>query len=91
MLELGPDTTPLPRRARRARPRAGVELLITVGDLAAEAGAGNGGEPHAVAHGRPRPPTLLPGLLQPGDTVLVKGSRGVGLEVVAEALEAREA
>ena len=30
---------------------------------------------------------LLPDLLEPGDTVLVKASRGVGLEVVAEALE----
>ena len=30
----------------------------------------------------------MPGLLAPGDTVLVKGSRGVGLEVVAQALEA---
>jgi UDP-N-acetylmuramyl pentapeptide synthase len=30
----------------------------------------------------------VPGLLEPGDTVLVKASRGVGLEVVARALEA---
>ena len=30
----------------------------------------------------------VPGLLQPGDTVLLKASRGVGLEVVAQALEA---
>ena len=29
----------------------------------------------------------VPALLQPGDTVLLKGSRGVGLEVVARALE----
>jgi UDP-N-acetylmuramyl pentapeptide synthase len=27
------------------------------------------------------------GLVRPGDTVLVKASRGVGLEVVAEALQ----
>jgi UDP-N-acetylmuramoyl-tripeptide--D-alanyl-D-alanine ligase len=31
---------------------------------------------------------VLPGLLQPGDTVLVKASRGVGLEVVAQGLAA---
>ena len=67
-----------------------MELLITVGDLAAEAGPGNDGEAHAVATAADAA-ALLPGLLQPGDTVLVKGSRGVGLEVVAEALEAREA
>jgi UDP-N-acetylmuramyl pentapeptide synthase len=29
----------------------------------------------------------VPPLLQPGDTVLLKASRGVGLEVVARALE----
>jgi UDP-N-acetylmuramoyl-tripeptide--D-alanyl-D-alanine ligase len=35
---------------------------------------------------------LVPELLAPGDVVLVKGSRGIGLEVVAEALAAaREA
>ena len=34
---------------------------------------------------------LVPRLVQPGDTVLVKASRGVGLEVVAEALQARAA
>ena len=32
---------------------------------------------------------ILPELLEPGDVVLVKGSRGVGLEVVAEALRER--
>jgi UDP-N-acetylmuramyl pentapeptide synthase len=29
---------------------------------------------------------LVPELLEPGDTVLVKASRGVGLEAVGEAL-----
>ena len=32
---------------------------------------------------------LLADLLQPGDTILVKASRGVGLEVVAADLEVR--
>ncbi len=29
---------------------------------------------------------LTPALIEPGDTVLIKASRGVGLEAVAEAL-----
>jgi UDP-N-acetylmuramoyl-tripeptide--D-alanyl-D-alanine ligase len=43
------------------------------------------------AHARAAAAELLPGLLEPGDTVLVKASRGVGLEVVARALRARTA
>jgi UDP-N-acetylmuramyl pentapeptide synthase len=43
-----------------------------------------------VVRARPaarRAPAAVRDLLAPGDTVLVKGSRGVGLEVVARALE----
>ena len=36
----------------------------------------------------PRPPRSPRELVGPGDVVLVKASRGVGLEVVAEALQA---
>ncbi len=90
MLELGPDERRFHAELGDHARASGVELLITVGDLAAEAGAGTGGDLHAAASAM-EAARLLPGLLQPGDTVLVKGSRGVGLEVVAEALEAREA
>ena len=34
---------------------------------------------------------MVPGLLEPGDTVLVKASRGVGLEAVTQALVDAEA
>jgi UDP-N-acetylmuramyl pentapeptide synthase len=34
---------------------------------------------------------LVPELLEPGDVVLVKGSRGVGLELVSESLMESEA
>jgi UDP-N-acetylmuramyl pentapeptide synthase len=90
MLELGPQERHFHAELGDHVRATGVEVLVTVGDLAAEAGAGTGGEAYNVRTAT-EAARLLPGLLQPGDTVLVKGSRGVGLEVVAEALEAREA
>jgi len=45
-----------------------------------------GGEARAVADARAAA-ALARDLIAPGDLVLVKGSRGVGLEVVAEALQ----
>ena len=44
---------------------------------------------HSVADA-PAAAELLEGLLSPGDTVLAKGSRGVGGERVGQALLARE-
>jgi UDP-N-acetylmuramyl pentapeptide synthase len=69
---------------------AGVDVLVTVGGLARHmAGAFNGTGGHVVNADDARAAAdIVPGLLEPGDTVLVKGSRGVGLEVVAQALEA---
>lgn len=90
MLELGPDERRFHAELGAQARAAGVELLVTVGELAAHAGAGHGGAVHAVRTAD-QAAALLPELLEPGDTVLVKGSRGVGLEVVALALEAREA
>jgi UDP-N-acetylmuramoyl-tripeptide--D-alanyl-D-alanine ligase len=55
----------------------GVEHVIAVGGLA----RAYGGEWVADAAGAAE---RLRGALQPGDVVLVKGSRSVGLEVVAE-------
>jgi UDP-N-acetylmuramoyl-tripeptide--D-alanyl-D-alanine ligase len=56
-----------------------------VGDLAAEMAAPFPGESHLAADAE-EAAAIVPDLLLPGDTVLVKGSRGVGLEVVAEGL-----
>jgi UDP-N-acetylmuramoyl-tripeptide--D-alanyl-D-alanine ligase len=64
-----------------------VELLIAVGPRAAAMAPPFGGEAHAVPDAAAAA-ELLPRLIRSGDTVLIKGSRGVGLEVVAEALDA---
>jgi UDP-N-acetylmuramoyl-tripeptide--D-alanyl-D-alanine ligase len=85
MLELGPDAPRYHREVGAYAASRGVELLLTVGDLAAEIGVGFGGEAYSVADPAAAS-ELLTELLRDGDTVLVKGSRGVGLERVADAL-----
>jgi UDP-N-acetylmuramoyl-tripeptide--D-alanyl-D-alanine ligase len=85
MLELGPDAPRYHREVGTYAASRGVELLLTVGELAAEIGAGFAGEAYSV--GDPAAAAELLGeLLRDGDTVLVKGSRDVGLERVADAL-----
>lgn len=88
MLELGPDE----RRFHEeiGAHAAGVDVLVTVGSRAALIGERFGGQLHKVDDAAAAA-ALVPGLVQPGDTVLVKGSRGVGLEVVAESLRAAAA
>jgi UDP-N-acetylmuramoyl-tripeptide--D-alanyl-D-alanine ligase len=90
MLELGADRGPeLHRDVAAYASTCGVELLLAVGPQAAEMGETFAGDvqlaPDAVAAAE-----VLEPLLRPGDTVLVKGSRGVGLERVAEKLLAAE-
>jgi len=87
MLELGPGEVAYHEEIGALATTAGVDLLVTVGPLAAHIGpAFAGGAHHHVDDARAAA-ALLPDLLEPGDTVLVKASRGVGLEVVAQALE----
>ena len=90
MLELGPQERHFHAELGDHLRATGVEILVTVGDLAAEAGAGTGGAAHNVRSAT-EAAKLLPSLLQPGDTVLVKGSRGVGMESIVAALGARRA
>jgi UDP-N-acetylmuramoyl-tripeptide--D-alanyl-D-alanine ligase len=88
MLELGREAGPgLHREVGAYASMHGVDLLVTVGPLAAEMAAAFGGEAHCVPDAQAAG-ELLGGLLREGDTVLVKGSRGVGLERVAQVLEA---
>jgi UDP-N-acetylmuramoyl-tripeptide--D-alanyl-D-alanine ligase len=87
MLELGPEGPALHRAlGAHARERE-VGLLVSVGPLAAETAAAFGGESVSLSDAAAAA-ERVPGLLRAGDTVLLKGSRGVGLERVAKALEA---
>jgi UDP-N-acetylmuramoyl-tripeptide--D-alanyl-D-alanine ligase len=88
MLELGPEELRFHREIGAHAAERGVELLVTVGQLAAAMAPAFAGEAHSVADA-PAAAERLAGLLAPGDTVLVKGSRGVGLERVGRALLAR--
>jgi len=85
MLELGSHAARFHREIGRYAAARGVDLLVTVGPLAAMMRETYEGEAYSV----PDPAAaveLLRELLAEGDTVLVKGSRGVGLERVAEGL-----
>ncbi len=87
MLELGGESERLHREVGLHAAEQGVDVLLTVGPLAAEMRREFEGESYAVADASAAA-ELLGTLLQSGDTVLVKGSRGVGLEHVAQALGA---
>jgi UDP-N-acetylmuramoyl-tripeptide--D-alanyl-D-alanine ligase len=90
MLELGTrDEERYHRELGEQARAAGVALLITVGPRAAWAGQSFGGGEHLHARDATAAATLLRERLAPGDTVLVKGSRGLALERVAEELGRR--
>jgi UDP-N-acetylmuramoyl-tripeptide--D-alanyl-D-alanine ligase len=87
MLELGPQGPELHREIGAFAAAREVGLLVTVGPLAAEMSREYAGSTRALADAQAAA-RLLPSLLEPGDVVLVKGSRGVGLERVVEAVAA---
>jgi UDP-N-acetylmuramoyl-tripeptide--D-alanyl-D-alanine ligase len=85
MLELGPDEDRFHAEIGAHARESGVDVLVAVGPRAAHFADGYGeviALPDAQAAA-----AAVRDLLAPGDTVLVKGSRGVGLEAVARALE----
>lgn len=94
MLELGAYSKEAHREAGRQAAATGLDLLITVGEASAEAAQA------AVEAGLDRGKVLhcasadeaaeeCARRVRPGDFVLLKGSRGVRLERVAEALARR--
>lgn len=81
MLELGPGELDYHREiGEYARARA--DVLVTVGPLAAHMGG-----QYATADAQ-EAAAVVREVMRPGDTVLIKASRGVGLQAVAEALAA---
>jgi UDP-N-acetylmuramoyl-tripeptide--D-alanyl-D-alanine ligase len=90
MLELGPSAREFHVQAGHQAAAAGVDVLVTVGLLAEAMADGFDGEVHAVGSAAEAAP-LVRELVRPGDVVLVKGSRGVGLELVCSSLTADRA
>jgi UDP-N-acetylmuramoyl-tripeptide--D-alanyl-D-alanine ligase len=94
MLELGPRSAELHRRCGELVSLMPELLLVAAGRFAADVASG------ATAKGLPperlricadgaAAAELLPPLLEPGDTVLVKGSRGMAMEQVVAAIRRR--
>jgi UDP-N-acetylmuramoyl-tripeptide--D-alanyl-D-alanine ligase len=88
MLELGPREREFHVEIGEEAVRAGLETLITVGPLAAAMAERFDGEVRSVPDAAAAAELVL-GLIRPGDVVLIKGSRGVGLELVCRALSGR--
>jgi UDP-N-acetylmuramoyl-tripeptide--D-alanyl-D-alanine ligase len=84
MAEMGPDAPRWHAEAGRAAARLGIDVVIGVGWQAADyATAAEGSEWH-WAPTLAEAAELLPGILRPGDFVLLKGSRSAGIEQLAE-------
>ncbi len=96
MLELGPTSKELHRQAGRHAAEKRIDWIFGVrGDAAALVqGAVAAGHPAAQTkffESSERAAEFLPGFLAPGDLLLVKGSRGVKMERIVEAITARHA
>ena len=94
MLELGDHAETLHRECGRAAHHAGVDLLVAVGgapakslaDAAVAAGLAEGSA--LAVETRDAAVDEVLRRVRPGDLVLVKGSRGIGLDAVVERLKA---
>ena len=91
MLELGPGEREEHRAVGAYAAHAGVELLVAVGPRSEAMLEGFGPGRSVSVPDAAAAAAVARELVVPGDTILVKASRGVGLERVAEALVAMEA
>jgi UDP-N-acetylmuramoyl-tripeptide--D-alanyl-D-alanine ligase len=96
MLELGPDSPEMHHAIGADAARAGLDLIVLVGELtrATAAGALEAGMPASrVVHLDSLEQALarIEGLLEPRDTVLFKASRRSALDRVVEHLKQRHA
>jgi UDP-N-acetylmuramoyl-tripeptide--D-alanyl-D-alanine ligase len=82
MRELGPDAVAYHRETGAHARQLEIGPIIGVGELAHEYA------PDAWAEDAERAIPLVEALVEPGDVLLVKGSRAIGLELVAERLAA---
>ena len=82
MAELGPEAAAYHREVGAHAHAAGVDLVVGVGEPAREYG------PDELVADPAEAAELLAAQLEPGDAILVKGSRSAGLEAVAEELTA---
>jgi UDP-N-acetylmuramoyl-tripeptide--D-alanyl-D-alanine ligase len=89
MAELGPEAPRYHAEVGRAAAEGGVDVLVAVGSLARAYLDGAAGVPTVRWTAAPSEAlAAVRELLEPGDCVLVKGSRALGLETLAEALAA---
>jgi UDP-N-acetylmuramoyl-tripeptide--D-alanyl-D-alanine ligase len=91
MLELGPTSRALHREAGRHAAEKKIDWIIGVRGDAAELVAGATGAGHPAAQAQffatsEEAATFLAGMIDRGDVLLVKGSRGVRMERVVEVL-----
>jgi UDP-N-acetylmuramoyl-tripeptide--D-alanyl-D-alanine ligase len=91
MLELGPDAADEHRAIGTLAGEWGIDIVIAVQSPALAEGAAGAGADLLHAEDVDAATALLLELLEPGDAVLVKASRAVGLERVADALVAAPA
>jgi UDP-N-acetylmuramoyl-tripeptide--D-alanyl-D-alanine ligase len=94
MLELGAHADPLHGDSGRAAAHAGVDILIAVGGRPARGladaaiAAGMSASSVSYVATKEEAAELALSRVRPGDLVLVKGSRGIGTDLVVERLQA---